>query len=779
PYHQNSALYPIIDQMQRRLQFAREDAPAAKLEKLPHQLRSYHFPQADTVALLAAFLSLPHPVGAPALTLSPQKQKQKTQEALVAWIVEEAERVPVYCAWEDLHRADPSTLELLTLYLDQVPTTRQLALLTFRSDFMPPWSLRSYFMSLTLSRLGRQQVETMVAQVTGGKALPVEVVEQIVSRTDGVPLFVEELTKTVLESVESMGSQSSKALQTIPIPTTLHESLMARLDRLGPAKEVVQLGAALGREFSYELLQAVSPKEETPLQQALAKLVEAEVLYQRGAPPQTRYLFKHALIQDAAYQSLLKRKRHQYHQQIAQVLEERFPETKETQPELIAYHYTEAGEAARAVPAWQKAGQRAIEQSAFAEATAYWNKGLTVLNTLPETPDRDQQELQLHAMLGPTLAALKGYAAPDVERTYARALELCRRVGETPRFSQVLLGLAIFYLTRGELQTARQLGEQCLALAQQGNNPSRRLQAEVVLANILFYQGEFAQVEEHLLEGMTLYTTRPPQGPLRTLQDPGINALSSLLAWTLWCRGYPDRAAQNSEESMLLAERSERPLSQVIASVFACGLRTLRREEAAAFRYAEQAVSLATEQQFSLWTAYGTILRGWVLGQQADPEAGIAQIHQGLAMAKAMGADLVRSWFLLMLAETYGKTGKVAAGLATIAEALEVVQKSGELPFAAEVHRMKGELRLRRSEVRGPESEVQENQKSKSKGQKAEVTDLRPLTLAPRGEAESCFLKAIDLARTQHAKSWELRASTSLARLWQRQGQKAEAHKLL
>ena len=397
PYFQNSALYPIIDHLQRLLQFARDDAPATKLEKLQHTLSHYRFPQADTVPLLAALLSLPHPEGSPPLSLSPQKQKQKTHEALVAWIMEEAERQAVYCTWEDLHWADPTTLEILHLYLEQLPAARMLAVLTFRPEFQPPWSSRSYLSQITLSRLGRKHVEAMAENVTGGKSLPAEVVQQIVAKTDGVPLFVEELTKIVMESGlvrEANGRyELTGPLPPLAIPATLHDSLMARLDRLAPVREIAQLGATLGREFSYEVLQAVSPLDEETLQQGLTRLVEAELVHQRGMPPQARYVFKHALVQETAYQSLLKSKRQQYHQQIADVLQERFPETVETQPELLAHHYTEAGLRAQAIPYWQQAGQRAVQRSANVEAISHLTKGLELLKTLPDTPERAQQEL--------------------------------------------------------------------------------------------------------------------------------------------------------------------------------------------------------------------------------------------------------------------------------------------------------------------------------------------------------------------------------------------------
>ena len=320
PYYQNSALYPVIEHLQRLLQWQKEDTVQTRTVKLQVTLARYRFPQADTLALFAALLSLPHPADAPPLNLSPQRQKQKTEEALIAWLVEEAEGAPLYCAWEDLHWADPSTLELLGMLIDQTPTTRLFVLLTSRPEFTPPWGQHGHFSQLTLSRLGRRQVPQMIEQATGGKPLPAEVVQQIVAKTDGVPLFVEELTKMVVESgllTETNGHyELSGPLPPLAIPSTLQDSLMARLDRLATTKEIAQVGATLGREFSYDLLRAVSPLEENLLQQGLSQLVDAELLYQRGTPPQSTYLFKHALIQDTAYQSLLKSRRQQLHQQI-------------------------------------------------------------------------------------------------------------------------------------------------------------------------------------------------------------------------------------------------------------------------------------------------------------------------------------------------------------------------------------------------------------------------------------------------------------------------------
>jgi class 3 adenylate cyclase len=415
PYHTNSAFYPVIDHLQRLTQWHRAESPEAKLALLEQTLQSAGLPLAEAVPLLAALLSLPLLDQYPPLTLNPPRQKQKTQEALVAWLLAEAAQQPVLAVWEDLHWADPSTLELLGLILDQAPTTRLLMVLTCRPEFRLPWAPRSYVTPLTLSRLTRQQIEEMVLLVTGGKPLPAEVVQQIVAKTDGIPLFVEELVKMILEAglvrEEAGRYVLTGPLPPLAIPTTLQDALMARL---ASVKDVAQLGAVLGREFAYALLRAVAPLDEATLQHGLAQLVEAELLYQRGLLPQATYLFKHALVQDAAYQSLLRSTRQQYHQRIAQVSEAQFLETATTQPELLAHHYTEAGLTAQAIPYWQRAGQRAVERSANLEAVAHLTKGLEVLTTLPDTPERAQQELVMQTTLGPALVAIKGQASPEV-----------------------------------------------------------------------------------------------------------------------------------------------------------------------------------------------------------------------------------------------------------------------------------------------------------------------------------------------------------------------------
>jgi class 3 adenylate cyclase/predicted ATPase len=753
PYHQNSALYPIIDHLQRLLRFAREDSPATKLEKLQHTLSHYHFPQAETLPLLAGLLSLPHPEGSPPITGSPQKQKEKMQAALVAWLVEEAEQNTVYTIWEDLHWVDPSTLEVLNLVIDKAPTVHLYMLLTFRPEFAPAWGDRAHVSQVTLSRLGRSEVETMVERMTGGKALPSEVVQQIVNKTDGVPLFVEELTKTVLESDRDVGARHAVPLQALGIPATLQDALMARLDRLGTAKEIAQLGATIGREFSYELLHAVSFVSDETLQHGLKQLVEKDLVYQSGVPLQARYLFKHALIQDSAYQSLLKSTRQQYHQQIAQVLDQRFPETKDTQPELLARHYTEAGFSAQAIPYWQQAGQRAVARSAHVEAISHLTKGLELLKTLPATPDRLPQELRLQLAFTP-LMATRGWGAPAVEKTYARARELCRQLGETPQLFPVLWGLYAFYHVRAEYKQERELAEQLLSLAQRVDDPALLLLAHFALGDTLFWCGEFASARAHLEQTIALYDPQQHQSlALLYGQDPGV-ASRNYTALTLWHLGYPDQALKRVHEALTLAREHAHPYSLAFARTVAAMLHQFRREERACQEWAEATIALCTEQGFPFFLPGGIALQGWARAKQEQGEEGITQIHQSLATCHAIGVELAKPNLFARLAEAYEEMGQVGEGLSALAEALALVEKTGKRMNEAELYRIKGELTLIQSRVQSLGSSVQK-------------------------EAEECFLKAIEIAQRQQAKSLELRATMSLARLWQQQGKRHEAHNLL
>jgi class 3 adenylate cyclase len=606
PYHQHTALYPWIDVLERvALQFERDETPPQKLSKLEGFLVQYGLPLADAVPLFAALLSLPLGADYDPQTVSPEQQKQKTLHALLTILLRIATQQPVLFVMEDVHWIDPSTLELLSLLVDQGPTACILALFTCRPDFHPPWTGRSHVTQVTLPRLTRRQAAEMTGRVAHGKALPAEVVEQVVAKTDGVPLFVEELTKMVLESglLQERGEryELTGPLPPLAIPTTLHDSLMARLDRLATVKGLAQLGATLGREFAYELLQAVSPWDEGTLQQGLHQLVAAEFLYQQGLPPQATYRFKHALIQEAAYQSLLKRTRQQYHHRIAQTLEHRFPETVEMQPELLAHHYTEASLPAQAVAYWHRAGQQAVWRSAHLEAIAHVTRGLEVLQMVPDTPARTQQELALHMALCAPLQAVKGFAAPEVVHVYRRAHVLCQQVGEAAQLSQILWGLYAVHHTRAEWQTAWELGEQLFALAQCLQDSEILLEAHRALGGTSFFLGKFAAARTHMEQGLTLYNSRQHRSHTVLYgQNPKGQCLA-VMAWSQWVCGYPALALQRSDELLAFAQELTNPHDLTYALVVAAALHQFRREVPGVQARAEAAIALATEHGFPLW----------------------------------------------------------------------------------------------------------------------------------------------------------------------------------
>jgi predicted ATPase len=707
---------------------------------------------AETVPLLAALLSLPLSADYAPLPVSPEQQKQKTLHALMTILLRIAAQQPVLFVMEDLHWLDPSTVEFLNLLVDQGPTARILVLLTFRPDFTPPWIGRSHLTHVTVTRLPWHQAAALTDRVAHGKVLPPEVVEQIVAKTDGVPLFVEELTQMVLESglIEEREEHYALTgpLPPLAIPATLQDSLMARLDRLGAVKSLAQFGATLGREFSYELLQAASPWAEATVQRGLYQLVAAEFLYQRGLPPQATYLFKHALIQEAAYQSLLRSTRQQYHQRIAQVLEARFPDLCETQPELLAQHYTEAGLSTQAIPYWQRAGQRAIERSAHLEAVVHLTTGLKVLQALPDSSERTQQELVLQTTLGPALMATKGFAAPDVERVYARARELCRHMADVPQLFPVLWGLWLFYEVRGVLQTARELAAQLLTLAQRQQEPLLLLQAHRAVGQTLLWLGELVPARTYLEEGIALYDAQQRRnlafhyGP-----DPGVG-LRNFAAHVLWYLGYPDQALQTMNEALCLAQELSHPFSLAPTLDHSAWLHQYRREGQLTQGRAEADVALSREHGFAFFLAQGTIMRGWGLVEQGQVTEGMAEMRAGLAALQGTGAELTRPYWSALLAEACGNTGQVEEGLQLLTEALAAAQTHGSHVWDSELHRLTGELLLKQA-VANPE------------------------------EAETCFQASLAVARQQQAKSLELRAATSLSRLWQHRGKRAEACQLL
>jgi predicted ATPase len=738
---------------QRLLQFHAEETPDEKVGKLEQMLRQHRLPLAESVPLFAPLLSLPIPEDRyPALHLSPQRQRQKTLETLVALLVEHAERHPVLFILEDLHWTDPTTLELLHLVIEQIPTTSVFMILTCRPTFQLSWSHRSYVSEITVSRVSHAQVEQIVTGMTDGKTLPPEVLAQIVERTDGVPLFVEELTKAVVESGYLKDVNGHFALtgtlSTLAIPATLQDSLMARLDRLVTAKAVAQYAAVIGRQFAYPLLQVVSQLDETTLQRELGRLVEAGIVYQRGLPPQSTYVFKHALIQDAAYASLLKSTRQQYHQRIVQVLEEQLTEAIEAQPELLAHHYSEAGLTEKAVSYWHQAGQRSSERSAHVEAIAHLRQGLELLQTLPETLERVQREVDMHTTLGASLIATQGFAAPEVRQTYLRAQQLCHALDNPHQLFPVVRGLWHYYYVRAEYQTAHALGEQLLTLAQQVQDTPMLVAAHRALGTTLFMLRAGTAAHTHFTQGMGLYDPQQHRASVFLYGDDEGMLCHSSAAWTLWYLGYPDQAWARSQEAVTLAQQMAHPFSVVYALGLAALFHSFYHGVHAVHERADAAIRLATEQGFPFWIAPATMLRGWALAHQGQAQAGVEQLAHGLRAFRAAGGEIMRPYYLALLADVQGTLGKPATGLAVLTEALALAETTGERWHAPELHRLKGALLL------------QQNADN-------------------HAEAEARFHQALEIARSQQAKSLELRATTSLARLWQQQGKRQEAYNLL
>ncbi len=681
----------------------------------------------------------------PRLSMTAQQQRDATLDAIVAWLIELAEGAPVLMAWEDLHWADPTTLETLGMLIEQAPTAAMLVVATYRPELTPPWPQRSHMIPITLNRLERPEVETMVGHLAGGRSLPGEVVDHIVAKSDGVPLYVEELTKAILGSgvLETRGEAYvlTGALAQLHIPETLQDSLMARLDRAPRLREVAQLGAVLGREFSYDMISALAEIEEEALQGSLGQLVADELLYQRGHPPRSRYLFKHALIQDAAYESLLRRTRQQYHQRAAKLLEDRFPEVASTQPELVAHHYTEANCPAQAIAYWHKAGMAAASQSAYVEAIDQFRLGLALVEALPDPHERAERELDLQMALGPALVATKFPSHPDVGRAYARAWELCRQLDDCSREFTALRGLQFHHLNLPEMEKAQHFAEEALRVAERLGDAARLVGAHVALGAPLYYQGKLEPALAHYRRGFEMFdpSMRFPDWPG---SHPGVQCqfLPMLISWML---GYPDRSLDELRAAIKGAETLGHPLTLAQTLCFAALIHIFRRDPSTVADFAGRALRVCEEHRIAQYHAYALCADGWALGVSGESGKGLAQIAQGVDGYGAAGLHSL----LALQADAQLAIGKPEAALASAAAGLKAVEKTGGAPLEAELYRLRGEALLAGA--------------------------------GTVSKAETAIEQGIDVARRQNAKSWELRAAMSLARLRRQQGRPQEAVALL
>jgi class 3 adenylate cyclase/predicted ATPase len=756
PHHQDSALYPFISQLERAAGFEREDPVETKLDKL-EALLAPASAAAEDVALLAELLSLPAASRYLLPPSTPQRRRQKTFEALLRQVEALARRKPVLMVFEDLHWIDPSSHELLDRTIERVSHLPVLLLATFRPEFAPPWSGLPQATMLTLARLDRRTGAAMVESIAGNAAMSSEVAAEIAERADGVPLFVEELTRAVLEAGgRGEGVEKTIAGAVSPsaaVPAALHAPLMARLDHLGQTpKEIAQIAAAIGREFSYELLAPVAECGELELQGALGRLGEAGLVFSRGKPPEATYLFKHALVRDAAYGSLLRRRREALHARIATVLEADFAGAVAAGPELLARHLTEAGLLERAVPCWRRAGERATERSADLEAIAHLKRGLEVLERLSESVARDEQELLLQAALIAPFTANEGYASAGLERAAMRAVELGGRIAADsaaqPQAVWARGRLANFHMFRGELRTGLALAEEALGLAE-------RLEDSLILGHVRYimallhrHLGDLAAARRHLEAGLALYDPERDRAESARYGFDTCTACHAVLGWVLWDQGYPDQALRHAEEAIIAARAASHPLSDAFALSFAAMLHQLRGEVALCRERAEAALALATEQLLPYWAAHAMVLGRWALVKQGQVEEGLPLLRAGLDAGRATGSKVREPQWLALLAEACLAAGRIEDGLSAVREALAEVEDTAARYYEAELNRLEGELRLA-----------------------AEEPD--------ETRAEASIRKAIEIAGDQGAKSFELRAAASLARLMARQGRCAEARGLL
>jgi class 3 adenylate cyclase/DNA-binding SARP family transcriptional activator/predicted ATPase len=752
PHHAHSPLYPFITQLEQAASFEPGSAAKAKLDRLEALLKPSARNAPRDVALIAELLAVPGDDRYPALAVSPQQKREMTLTALLDQLDGAAAQGPVLIVFEDVHWIDPTSQDLLDRTVARIANLPVLLVVTVRPELQPAWVGQPHVTMLPLSRLGRRDSAGVIAGITRDKALPDAVVEQVLAHTDGVPLFIEESTSTLLESGLLRETPDRYVLDgplpRLAIPTTLHASLVARLDRLASVKDVAQIGAAIGREFSHTLIAAMSALAPMELDAALERLTAAGLISRRGTPPDATYSFKHALIQDAAYQSLLKSKRQQYHQHIAEVLERQLTGIVDIKPELLAHHMTEAGLYERAVVCWQKAGEWAMQRSANVEAVSHLTMGRKLLNNLPRTPGRTQQELTLLLALGAALTVTKGWATPEAEDVYTRARVLCQQDGDAAQLFPVLLALHRFHALRGELQLAHGVGEQLLRLAQRADDPTLLLPAHVAHGYNCFFRGDLTLARTHLEQGMTFYDAKQHNFWIsRWGEDPGIVGLG-FGALTLWSLGFPDKALAWSGEELALASKTTHSFSLAFSLWIAARLHQVRREVETVEERVKTMMALSVAQGFLAWIGHGMILRGWTLCMRGHGEEGIVQMQQGLAAELSAGANLHRTHYLALLAEAYGALGRHEEGLTTIADAVAVAEKTGEGYSEPELHRVKGVLLLQQG-----------------------ARDER--------EIETCFRRAIDVARGRSAKSLELRAATSLASLWQSQGKKAEAQRML
>jgi class 3 adenylate cyclase/predicted ATPase len=758
PQHTDSALYPIINHIQRAAGFAQNNDAQAKLDKLDAVLMQSFTPLQDR-ALFAELLSLPNDGRYPTIDLTPQQRRQRTFEALTAQSFALAEQSPMLMIFEDAHWIDPTSLEALSRGIDGMRAACILVIITYRPEFEPPWVGRPYVTTLTLNRLGERDIAALIDGLVGNNPLPAKIRQDIIERTDGVPLFVEEMTKAVLEA-ESEGDAPQAAAAIPPsalaVPASLHASLMARLDRLGEAKELAQIGAAIGREFSHALLAAVARKPEEEVAWALDRIVAAGLLFRQGVPPDASYLFKHALVQDAAYGTLLRQPRRALHARIAEMLEARFADVAENQPELLARHCSEAGLIERAALLWGKAGQRSLARSALVEAAGQFTRALDQIAALPATPALRREEIKLQVALITPLMQVKGHAAVETKAAAERArllIEEAEALGEPPEDPLLLFSvLYSFWVAahgafNGEMMRA--LAVQFLALAEKQGATTPLVVGHRIMGSSLVQTGDIAEGRKHYDQAVALYhPAAHGTDTTRFGQDLGIANLA-YRSLPLWLLGYPKAARIDNDNSVKQARETGHGTTLILALTFLSVNDLLAsRDYAAAKTTMDELVALSDEKGALFWKEHGILLRGQLFALEGRATEAVDAISSSLATIRSTGTKMYVPWFLMSLSKAHADLGQFDVAWRFISEAMTQIETTGERWYEAEVNRVAGEIAFG----------------------------------SPAGDllkAQEYFERALAVARQQQAKSWELRAAMSLARLWSDQGKPQQAREVL
>ena len=747
-YHCNASFQPIIERLQLEIGLDHEANHKVRLDKLEEYLKARGINNPLDIALFAALLFIPLLGRYEELSMPAERRKSLTTAALVRWMLDG--NTPSMILFEDIHWADPSTLELLGLILESIATSPILFIATARPEFQLSWKIGSHIVQIILNRLTRLQSESMIRQLASD--LPAIVLQDLLTKTDGNPLFVEEVTKWLLESgvleQTKYGYQLKGSLKSVSIPNTLQDSLMARLDRLGPAKEVAQICATIGREFSYTLVKAISQLSDETLIEGLSKLVSAQLLVSRGEIPNSFYTFKHALVQETAYMSLLKKRRQEFHRRIVDALEKSLSGVIRSNPELLAYHCTEAGLLEQAIPYWKRAGELALSRSAHAEAINHFKDGLLVLHQLPDSDQKIQNEILFQISLGVPLTALRGYGSSEVEETYARASKLCQQAGENSLLVPALYGLWRYYLLRSDYNEAIMLSEKILSLAQKSKDPLNLVVAHRASGSTNFYLGELDKAWLHLKEIISSKTA--PKQRTGTLLYDVVDAwvtARSYGSWTLWLQGYADQAIKQSSLAIEAAYKLNHPFSKALTQSFASWLHQFRGENAQALQCAKEGLTIAEENGFAFWIGWGKVLECWALDVEGNGIQ-LSAMQEGLDIWYATGSKLGSSYFLFLMGERFLAHGDLPAAWQCVDRAKEFNEKTGELFWKAEICRLEGMLHLASADH-----------------------DIE--------KAEWCFRQALQIAASQKAKSLELRAATSLARLLADTPRRAEGFLIL